>query len=135
MLRRVRASVHRVPAVARLLSIAAMLLVAAAAHTGVRSGVTACGPGTAGPTCGGNVTWVLLLVAGVALAVVTAAPAHLWPLPAIWLVVVVLAATTGATFDGAFLVTAVLGGAAALALAIVIDVVPWRRERRQGRSR
>jgi hypothetical protein len=123
------------PAVARLLSIAAMLLVAASAHTGVRSGVTTCGPGTVGPGCGGNVTWVLLLVAGVALAVVTAAPAHLWPLPAIWLVVVVLAAATGEAFDGEFLVTAVLGGAAALALAVVIDVAPRRDGRRQGRSR
>jgi hypothetical protein len=120
------------PAVARLLALASLLLVAAAAHTGVRSGVTDCGPGTYGPPCGTNVLWVPLVVAGVLLAVVAGSPSHLWPLPAIWLVAVLVAAATGQVGSAAFLVAALVGGTLALAAAIVIDVLPRLRAGRRG---
>lgn len=135
MLRRVRASVRRAPAAARLLAVAALLLVAAAAHTGVRSGVTACGPATDGPPCGANVLWAPLLVAGVLLAVVAGTPDHFWPLPATWLVVTTIASASGPVGDTAFVVTAAVLGAAALTLAVVVDVVPRVRAARRGTRR
>ncbi|WP_420365634.1 hypothetical protein AAEP80_01030 [Curtobacterium sp. L3-7] len=129
MLRRVQASVHGMPAVARLLAIASLLLVAASAHTGVRSGVTACGPSTYGPSCGTNLLWLPLLIGGVLVAVIAATPSHCWPLPAIWLVATLVAMSTGSVGSVAFVVAALVGGAAALAGAVAIDVVPRRRER------
>ncbi|WP_439692894.1 hypothetical protein ACRQ4B_01135 [Curtobacterium sp. SP.BCo] len=135
MLRRVRASVRRLPAVARLLAIAALLLVAAAAHTGVRSGVTACGPGTYGPPCGANLVWLPLAVAGVLLAVVAGSPGHLWPLPAMWSVASTIAAATGPVGSTAFLVLALVGGTTALVVAIAVDVTPRVRARRRRADR
>ncbi|MDP4333471.1 hypothetical protein Q7F20_08820 [Curtobacterium sp. A7_M15] len=132
MLRRVQERVRRMPAVARLLALAALLLVAAAAHTGVRTGITDCGPGTYGPPCGANVLWVPLVVGGVLLAVFTGSPDHLWPLPAIWLVATLLATASGQVGSPAFLVAALVGGTLALAAAIVIDVLPRVRAGRRG---
>jgi hypothetical protein len=109
------------PAVARLVALAALLLVAAAAHTGVRSGASA--------------TWVLLLVAGVALAVVTGAVAHAWPLPAVWLVVTLLAASGSPDVRPEWLVPALVGGGLALAGAVTFDLAPRRRTRRRGGRR
>ena len=135
MLRRVQDSVRRLPALARLSAIAALLLIAAAAQTGVRSGVTVCGPGTYGPPCGTNVAWLPLVVAGVLLAVVAGSPGHLWPLPAMWLVVSTIAAATGPVGSTAFLVLALVGGTIALAVAIVVDVAPRVRAARRRTDR
>jgi hypothetical protein len=135
VLRRVQDSVRRLPALARLSAIAALLLIAAAAQTGVRSGVTACGPGTYGPPCGTNVAWLPLVVAGVLLAVVAGSPGHLWPLPAMWLVVSTIAAATGPVGSTAFLVLALVGGTIALAVAIVVDVAPRVRAARRRTDR
>ncbi|WP_146240232.1 hypothetical protein [Curtobacterium sp. MCSS17_008] len=119
MLRAVRARVRSTPALARLLSLASLaslLLVAAAAHSGARTGTLA---------------WLPLLVAGVALAVVTGATTHLWPLPGIWLVATLLAAASG-TVVGPGVLAALVGGVVAFAAAIVVDTAPLRRARRHG---
>jgi len=120
VLRGVRDRVRRTPALARLLSLAALLLVAAAAHSGARSGA---------------VTWLPLAVAGVALALLTGATTHLWPLPAIWLVVTLLAAAGGPVVGTGWVVAAVAGGAVALAAALVVDAAPLRRARQRGPRR
>ena len=117
MLRGVRDRVRATPALARLLSLASLLLVAAAAHSGARTG---------------GIAWLPLLVAGVVLAVVTGATAHRWPLPAIWLVVTLLAAASGTLDSAAWLVGALVGGAAALVAALLLDTAPLRRARRPG---
>ncbi|MFB9665929.1 hypothetical protein ACFFOW_14690 [Curtobacterium albidum] len=127
MLRRVRAAVRRVPAVARLLALATLLLVAAGAHTLVRGD--------------GPATWVALAVAGIAIAVVTGCPTRAWPLPAIWLVAGVLAGTTlaatvsasgtGDTVAGRVAAAAGAGGAGLVA-AVLLDVVPVLRARGSG---
>ncbi len=127
MLRRVRAAVRRVPAVARLLTLAALLLVAAGAHTLVRGDVPA--------------TWVPLTVAGVAIALLTGCPTRTWPLPAIWLVAAVLAGTTlaatvsaSATGDAvaARVAAAAVAGGVGLVAAVLLDVVPVLRARGRG---
>ena len=118
MLRAVRDRVRGTPALARLLSLASLLLVAAAAHSGARTG---------------TVAWVPLVVAGVALAVVTGATTHLWPLPAIWLVVTLLAAASGTVVGSGWLVGALVGGAVALAVALLLDTAPLRGARRRAR--
>jgi hypothetical protein len=102
---------------ARLLSLASLLLVAAAAHAGARTGGTA---------------WLPLLVAGVVLALVTGATTHRWPLPAIWLVVTLLAAASGTPVSTGWLVGALVGGTAALVAALLVDTAPLRRARRPG---
>ncbi|MET3635735.1 hypothetical protein [Curtobacterium oceanosedimentum] len=117
MLRGVRDRVRATPALARLLSLASLLLVAAAARSGARTG---------------GIAWLPLLVAGVALALVTGATTHRWPLPAIWLVVTLLAAASGALVSTAWLAGALIGGAAALAAALSTDTAAPRRARRSG---
>ncbi|QQD75929.1 hypothetical protein I8920_14165 [Curtobacterium sp. YC1] len=117
MFRRVRTGVRRSPVAARLLAIAAMLLVAAAAHLAT----------TAEPVG----RWVPLLVVGVVGAVVTGAPARLWPLPAIWLVATLLALTRDAPVDSSAAVVALVVGAAALLAAIAVDLRPVLRARRR----
>lgn len=116
MLRGVRDRVRATPALTRLLSLASLLLVAAAAHSGARTGTPA---------------WLPLLVAGVALAVLTGAK-HLWPLPAIWLVVTLLAAASGTVAGPGWLAAALVGGVVALAAALVADTASVRRTRRSG---
>lgn len=119
---------------ARLLSVAGLLLVAAAAHLGVRTGVPACGPGTYGPVCSaGNLGWLPLLVLGVVMA--SLAGATLWPLPAIWLVGALLATTSGPVGSPGFVVGAFVVGGLALAVAIVVDIAPRLRQRRSRRAR
>lgn len=127
MLRRVRAAVRRAPAVARLLTLAALLLVAAGAHTLVRGD--------------GPAMWVALTVAGVVIAVVTGCPTRTWPLPAIWLVAAVLAGTTLAatvpasgTGDAvaARVAPAAIAGGVGLVAAVLLDVVPVLRARGRG---
>jgi len=105
------------PAAARLIALAAMLLVAAAGNTAVRTD-----PG---------VPWVPLLVVGVVGAVVAGAPARLWPLPAIWLVAVLVVGTTGATVDRTALVAPLVGGVVALAAALAVDGTAVARDRRR----
>ncbi|MCM3505655.1 hypothetical protein M3666_11085 [Curtobacterium sp. ODYSSEY 48 V2] len=117
MLRGVRDRVRATPALARLLSLASLLLIAASAHSGARSG---------------GVAWLSLLVAGVVLALVTGATAHRWPLPAIWLVVTLLAAAGGTLVSVAWLVGALIGGAVALAAALFLYTAALRRARRSG---
>lgn len=117
MLRCVRDRVRATPALARLLSLASLLLVAAAAHSGARTD---------------TLTWLPLLVAGVALALLTGATAHRWPLPAIWLVVTLLAAASDAVVGTGWLVAALVGGVVAFAAALLVDTAPRRRARRPG---
>ncbi|MBT1595546.1 hypothetical protein [Curtobacterium flaccumfaciens] len=117
MFRRVRASVRSMPSAARLLAVAVMLLVAAAAHLAARSE-----PGD---------RWVPLLVAGVLGALVTGSPTRLWPLPAIWLVATLLALTGDAPVDPASARVAVIVGAVALLVAIAVDLRPVLRARRR----
>lgn len=119
MLRRVRAAVRRIPAVARLLTLAALLLVAAGAHTLVRGD--------------GPVTWVPLAVAGVAIALLTGCPTRTWPLPAIWLVAALLASAS-ATGDAvaARVAAAAIAGGVGLVAAVLLDVVPVLRARGSG---
>lgn len=117
MLRGVRDRVRATPALTRLLSLASLLLVAASAHSGARTGTPA---------------WLPLLVAGVALAVLTGATKHLWPLPAIWLVVTLLAAASGTVAGPGWLAAALVGGVVALAAALVADTASVRRTRRSG---
>ncbi|MCE0456715.1 hypothetical protein [Curtobacterium flaccumfaciens] len=114
MFRRVRASVRSMPSAARLLAVAAMLLVAASAHLAARS------------EPGGR--WVPLLVVGVVGAVVTGSPTRLWPLPAIWLVATLLALTGDAPVDAS---CALVVGAVALLAAIAVDLWPVLRARRR----
>ncbi len=115
MLRRVREGLHRWPAVARLVAIAALLLVAAAAHLAAQ-------PGPVG-------RWLPLLVVAVVGALVTGAPRHRWPLPAIWLVATVLAVTRGSAVDPGTTATALAVGAVTLVAALAADVVPVLRSR------
>ncbi|WIJ45049.1 hypothetical protein [Curtobacterium citreum] len=119
MLRRVRAAVRRVPAVARLLTLATLLLVAAGAHTLVRGD--------------GPATWVALAVAGIVIAVVTGCPTRAWPLPAIWLVAALLASAS-ATGDAvaARVAAAAVAGCVGLVAAVLLDVVPVLRARGRG---
>ncbi|UFU13827.1 hypothetical protein LQK89_15185 [Curtobacterium sp. C1] len=119
MLRRVRAAVRRVPAIARLLTLAALLLVAAGAHTLVRGD--------------GPATWVALAVAGIVIAVVTGCPTRAWPLPAIWLVAALLASAS-ATGDAvaARVAAAAVAGGVGLVAAVLLDVVPVLRARGRG---
>ncbi|WIB70535.1 hypothetical protein [Curtobacterium sp. MCBD17_026] len=114
MSRRVRASVRSMPSAARLLAVAVMLLIAAAAHLAARS------------EPGGR--WVPLLVVGVVGAVVTGSPTRLWPLPAMWLVVTLLA-LTGAPADASYALVALVVGAVALLAAIAVDLRPVLRAR------
>lgn len=102
------------PSAARLLAVAAMLLVAAAAHLAARS------------EPGGR--WVPLLVVGVVAAVVTGSPTRLWPLPAIWLVATLLALTGDVPVDAS---CALVVGAVALLAAIAVDLWPVLRARRR----
>lgn len=105
------------PSAARLLAVAAMLLVAASAHLAARS------------EPGGR--WVPLLVVGVAGAVVTGSPTRLWPLPAIWLVATLLAQTGAVPVDPSYALSALVVGAAALVAAIAVDLRPVLRARRR----
>ncbi|WP_181430139.1 hypothetical protein [Curtobacterium sp. MCPF17_018] len=116
MSRRVRASVRSMPSAARLLAVAVMLLIAAAAHLAARS------------EPGGR--WVPLLVVGVVGAVVTGSPTRLWPLPAIWLVATLLA-LTGAPVDASSALVVLVVGAVALLAAIAVDLRPVLRARRR----
>lgn len=118
MLRAVRDRVRGLPALQRLCSLAALLLVAAAAHTAAR---------------GDGAPWPGLLLAGVAIALLTGAPTHRWPLPTIWLVVTLLAAAGGPTAGTGALVAALVGGGVALAAAVAADVALARRARRPDR--
>lgn len=106
------------PGAVRLITIAALLLVAAAANLVVRSEPTD--------------RWLPLLLVGVVGGVVAGAPRRLWPLPGIWLVACLLVTTTGATVDGTALVVALVAGAVALAAAIAVDVIPFLQKRRRG---
>ncbi|SDQ07813.1 hypothetical protein SAMN02800687_0183 [Curtobacterium sp. UNCCL20] len=106
------------PGAVRLISLAALLLTAAAGNVAVRSGPV--------------VEWVLLLVVAVVGAVVAGAPAHLWPLPAIWLVATLLVTTTGVPVDGVTLAVSLVAGGVALVAAIAVDVQPTLRRRRRG---
>ncbi|MFJ4219767.1 hypothetical protein [Curtobacterium luteum] len=134
MIHRLQQRLRRHPGAARLVSVAGLLLIAAAATTGVRSGVTACGPQTAGPTCTvGNLGWLALLAVGV-LAAVVAGSGTLWPLPAIWTVAALLSAARGDVGSTTFLVVAVTLGAVALGAAIWIDATPRARRRRARRD-
>lgn len=117
MFRRVRASVRSIPSAARLVAIAAMLLVAASAHLAAQSEPAG--------------RWVPLLAVAVVGAVVTGAPSRLWPLPAIWLVATLLALTGAVRVDGTYLVIALVTGAIALVAAIAADLVPVLRARRR----
>ncbi|ROP72298.1 hypothetical protein [Curtobacterium sp. PhB115] len=120
MLSRVRASVRRSPAAARLIAIAALLLVAASAHLAVRADPAG--------------RWVTLLVVGVVGAVVAGSPSRLWPLPAIWLVATALAVTTAGGADGGRVLVAAVAGAVAFAVCLAVDLVTVLRGRR-GRVR
>ncbi len=84
---------------------------------------------------GAAAAWVPLVVAGVALAVLTGAVAHAWPLPAVWLVVTVLAASGSPDVRADWLVPALVGGALALAGAVALDLAPRRRARPRGGRR
>lgn len=119
MLRRVRAAVRRVPAVARLLTLAALLLVAAGAHTLVRGD--------------GPATWVALTVAGIVIALLTGCPTRTWPLPAVWLFAALLASAS-ATGDAvaARVAAAAVAGGVGLVAAVLLDVVPVLRARGRG---
>jgi len=108
------------PSAARLLAVAALLLVAAAAHLAARS------------EPGGR--WVPLLVVGVVGvvgAVVTGSPTRLWPLPAIWLVATLLALTGDAPVDTSSALVALVVGTVALLAAIAVDLRPVLRARRR----
>jgi len=100
------------PSAARLLAVAALLLVAAAAHLAARS------------EPGGR--WVPLLVVGVVGAVVTGSPTRLWPLPAIW-----LALTGDEPVESSYALVALVVGAVALLAAIAVDLRPVLRARRR----
>lgn len=107
------------PSAARLLALAAMLLVAASAHLAARS------------EPGGR--WVPLLVVGVVGAVVTGSPTRLWPLPAIWLVATLLALTGDAPVDPSYTRVALVVGAVVLLVAIAVDLrLVLRARRRRG---
>ncbi len=135
MISRVQQRLRRHPGAARLVSIAGLLLIAAAATLGVRSGVTACGPQTSGPACtAGNLGWIALLAVGV-LAAVVAGSGVLWPLPAIWTVAALLSAARGDVGSTGFVVVATAVGLAALGAAIWVDVSPRARQRRARRDR
>jgi hypothetical protein len=103
------------PAAARLIAIAALLLVAAAANLAARSEPVG--------------RWLPLLVVAVAGAVVAGAPTRLWPLPAIWLVATLLVTTTGVPVDAAALVPSLVAGGVALVAAVAVDVFPVLRDR------
>lgn len=105
------------PSAARLVAVAAMLLVAASAHLAARS------------EPGGR--WLPLLVVGVVGAIVTGTPTRLWPLPAIWLVATLLAMTGDLAVDSGSALVALLVGAVALLAAIAVDLWPVLRARRR----
>lgn len=108
------------PSAARLVAVAAMLLVAASAHLAARS------------EPGGR--WVPLLVVGIVGAIVTGSPTRLWPLPAIWLVATLLALTGDVPVDPvdpAYAMVALAVGAVALLAAIAVDLRPVLRARRR----
>lgn len=135
MTSRLQQRLRRHPGAARLVSVAGLLLIAAAATLGVRSGVSACGPQTSGPECtAGNAGWIALLVVGV-LAAVVAGLGVLWPLPAIWTVAALLSAARGDVGSTAFVIVATTIGLVALGAAIWIDVSPRARQRRARRDR
>ena len=136
MITRLRQRLRRYPGAARLLAVAGLLLIASAAHTGVRSGLTACGPQTAGlGSTATNAGWVVLLVAGVLAAVVGGSGA-VWPLPAVWLVVALLTAAQGEVGSSGFLEGALALGTVALGAAVWADVAAARaRARRSRRER
>lgn len=106
------------PGAVRLITIAALLLVAAAANLVVRSEPAG--------------RWLPLLLVGVVGGVIAGAPRRLWPLPAIWLVGSLLVTTTGATVDGTALAVSLVAGAIALAVTIAVDVIPFLQKRRRG---
>lgn len=134
MISRLRQRLVRHPGTARLVSVAGLLLIAAAATLGVRSGVTACGPQTFGPACtAGNLGWLALLAVGV-LAAVVAGTGVLWPIPAIWSVATLLSAARGDVGSTTFLVAATAVGLAALVAAVWWDVAPRARQRRARRD-
>lgn len=117
------------------MSVAGLLLIAAAATLGVRSGVTACGPQTSGPACtAGNVGWVVLLAIGVPAAIV-AGSGVLWPVPAIWTVAALLSAARGDVGSTTFVIAAAAVGTVALGAAIWVDVSPRARQQRARRDR
>lgn len=135
MISRLQQRLRRHPGAARLVSVAGLLLIAAAATLGVRSGVSACGPQTSGPACtAGNAGWIALLVVGV-LAAIVAGSGVLWPIPAIWTVAALLTAARGGVGSTAFVVAATAVGVAALGAAVWIDVSPRARQRRARRDR
>jgi len=103
------------PGAVRLITIAALLLVAAAANLVARSEPVG--------------RWLPLLLVGVVGGVVAGAPTRLWPLPAIWLVATLLVTTTGITIDGTVLTVSLVAGAVALVAAVAVDLAPVARRR------
>lgn len=135
MISRLQQRLRRHPAAARLVSVSGLLLIAAAATLGVRSGVTACGPQTSGPACtAGNAGWVVLLAIGV-LAAIVAGSGVLWPVPAIWTVAALLSAARGDLGSTTFVIAAAAVGVVALGAAIWVDVSPRARQQRARRDR
>jgi hypothetical protein len=105
------------PAMSRLIAVAALLLVGASANLAARSEPPA--------------QWLPLLVVAVAGAVVAGAPSRLWPLPAFWLVATLLVTTTGVLLDASMLVVSLGAGAVAMVAAVLVDVLPVLRDRRR----
>ncbi|MEK6312485.1 MAG: hypothetical protein V4755_17460 [Curtobacterium sp.] len=135
MISRLQQRLRRHPGAARLVSVAGLLLIAAAATLGVRSGVASCGPQTSGPACTAeNAGWVVLLAVGV-LAATVAGSGVLWPLPAIWTVAALLSTARGDVGSTTFVVAATAVGLVALGAAIWVDVSPRARQRRARRDR
>lgn len=122
MISRLQQRLRRHPGTARLVSVAGLLLIAAAATVGVRSGSV------------GDVGWVGFLAVGV-LAAIIAGSGVLWPLPAIWTVAALLSAARDDVGSTTFVVIAVAIGLAALAAAVWYDVSPRARRRRARRDR
>ncbi|MGL3198064.1 MULTISPECIES: hypothetical protein [Curtobacterium] len=135
MISRLQQRLRRHPGAARLVSVAGLLLIAAAATLGVRSGVASCGPQTSGPACTAeNAGWGVLLAVGV-LAATVAGSGVLWPLPAIWTVAALLSTARGDVGSTTFVVAATAVGLVALGAAIWVDVSPRARQRRARRDR
>ncbi|MFS0728466.1 hypothetical protein ABC270_00145 [Curtobacterium sp. 1P10AnD] len=121
MISRLQQRLRRHPGAARLVSVAGLLLIAAAATLGVRSGSV------------GNVGWVLFLAVGVTAALVAGSGVS-WPLPAIWTVAALLSAVRDDVGSATFVVVAVAFGLAGLAAAVGYDLSPRARRQRARRD-
>lgn len=95
------------------------------------SGVAFCGPETYGPACGiDNIGYILLLFVGAGLYLWSDALNIGTPLPAIWLLAVMITSIRVGEWNTDFTLPALLLGAVALVFFIIADISYLRSGRR-----